>query len=517
MKHKSAKRFTAFLLSGAMLATGFAGAMPALHASAATELTTVSNGLKYRYIVKDSTSCVLKRVSDANNDWSLTTKSSVTIPDKIPGTNYVIKELGDQGQAIIHSNNSSQTRVSSITLPKQVEKINYKALWETEVPNLSTLKINLNTVKNCNADAFGSSNIQNVYAYDTTSSQYVTTGTTAGFEKYYGLVGADYIACEGDIFKVKSASMNGKLRFLNAISPSRYAKKLGYEYAKKIAATYGFDKTNISKQVKLEMIYDYMMSHLRYSRLSDSENNIMSTMCGGSLSTLALNSGVCGGFAHSFEQLCRASGFTVTDNPTTSEVVCVGSPGHAQNAVRLSASEGYYIVDCTKRADITFMRKKGYENVQFTTMYSYGVSSISSEVINVPFSASMLSNNDFASGNSFMKVINNAGNGLKVEVLDKNNTNNRFINFNAYTKPAVGATCKLSQIAIQNPLPQFISSYSYFKIRIGGTDVNLTQNPQTVTVNGRQYTVRLETKDFGNGQPQVCSCPNYYQLTITPV
>ena len=521
MKHKSTKRFVAFLLSGAMLATGFAGAMPALHASAATELTTVSNGLKYRYIVKDSTSCVLKRVSDANNDWSLTTKSSVTIPDKIPGTNYVIKELGHENQAIIHSNNASQTRVSTLQLPKQVEKINNKALWDTEVPVLSELYVNLNSLKNCSENAFGSNcYVQNLYAYDSSKGSYVSTRTVANFEKYYGVVNAQYTALAGDLFRINSSALDGKLTFLNAIAVSPYSKRVGYEYAQKIAQTNGFNSTSVSKQLKLQMIYDYLVSHERYSAIYDTAGNRMGAMSGSALSALALNSGVCGSFAHAFEMLCRASGFNISDNPATSEVVCVGVPGHALNAVRLSASDGYYIIDCTAGHDCpVFMRTKGYQNVQFNNMYCYGTSTTINQVNSnaVPFSASMLSGNEFLSGNSFVKIINNAGGGLKVEVYDKNNTSRKFINYNAVIKPAVGSTCTLSQIADMGTLPQYISSYCYFAVRIGGVVLDLSKNTQVITTGGRQYRVTFETRNFGNGQQQVCSNSNYYFLSITPV
>ena len=522
MKNRNIKKLTAFLLSGAMLATGLAGAMPALHASAAaTEQVTTSNGLKYRYIVKDSTSCILKRVSDANSDWALTTKSSLTIPDKIPGTNYTIKELGHENQAIVHSNSTSQTRVTSITLPKQVEKINNQALLDTEVPKLTNLYVNLDKVKNCAESAFGSNcYIQNLYTYDTSMGSYANTGTVTNFEKYYGVVNAQYTALAGDLFRINSSALDGKLTFLNAISVSPYSKKVAFEYAKKIAQTNGFSSTSVSKQLKLQMIYDYLVSHERYSAIYDTAGNRMATMSGSALSALALNSGVCGSFAHAFEMLCRASGFNITDNPATSEVVCVGTPGHALNAVRLSASDGYYIIDCTAGHNVpVFMRTKGYQTTQFTNMYCYGNNTTISQVNSnaLPFSASMLSGNEFLSGNSFVKIINNAGNNLKVEIYDKNNTSRKFVNYNAVIKPAVGSTCTLSQIADMGTLPQYVSSYCYFAVRIGGVVIDPGKNTQTITTGGRQYRVVFETRDFGNGQQQVCSNANYYFLSITPV
>lgn len=533
MKHKSTKRFTAFLLSGAMLATGFLSAVPVLHANAATELTTVSNGLKYRYIVKDANSCILKRVSDANNDWSLTTKSSLTIPDKIPGTNYVIKELGDQNQAIIHSNNANQTRISTLYLPKQVEVINPQALYDSEMPQLTNLYVNLNKLKRCTESAFGSSNnITNVYAYNSANSTYTNTNTITNFEKCYGLIYqydpngnliyntdgtpkyTEYTAMQGDLFRVKDSNLNGKLSFLSAVNYSKYCKELSYKYAQRIAQQNGFTATNITKQEKLEMIYNYIKSHVRYSAIYDTNGNRMEGLSHSSIGSLAMNSGVCDSLAFAFETLCRASGFTVTTSPTTSEVACVHVPGHMMNVVHLSASEGYYIVDCTTSS---FMRTNGYENTSFEYMICYGLNYKKSQAMSnsVTFTTGMLSSNEFKSGHSFFKIMNQYVNGPKVEVYDKNKTSCKYINYTSSQTPAVGTTCNVSTFAYHNEIPQFISSYCYFGIKIGGVVIDTNKTTQTITVGGKKYLVRFETLNFGNGQPQVCSCSNYYSLSIT--
>ncbi|MBP0966384.1 MAG: hypothetical protein J5722_02010, partial [Oscillospiraceae bacterium] len=206
--------------------------------------------------------------------------------------------------------------------------------------------------------------------------------------------------------------------------------------------------------------------------------------------------------------------FTVTSSPSASEVVCVQVPSHLMNAVRLSASEGYYIIDCTTS---NFMRTKGYENTQFGNMICYGLNYKENQVQGngVPFTTGMLSSNEFKSGHSFFKIVNQNVDGPKVEVYDKNKTSCKYISYTSSQTPTVGTTCNVSTFAYHNEIPQYISSYCYFGIKIGGVVIDTNKTTQTITVSGKKYLVRFETLNFGNGQPQVCSCPNYYSLTIT--
>ena len=512
MKHQRAKRFTAFLLSGALLTTGFLSAMPALTASAVTEEIKTSGGLEYRYIVKNSTSCILKRISDKNSGWTITSTEDLTIPDKIPGTNYVIKELGYQNEPVLHSKNANQTRVKTIKLPKQVETINYKAFWWEEVPALTDLYVNLNTLKSVNQQTFGSNSaLEHLYTYSSSNP----IETVGAFENYFGLVTADYTALAGDCFKIKYESMNGKLTLLNAVCVSPYGKKLAYEYATKIAHEYGMDASNLPKKTKLEMVYNYIDSHVRYSVICDKDNNCMNTLKNTPLSMLALHSGVCGGYAYTFQMLCKASGLTVTDSPATSEVVCVSLPEHVVNAVRLSAGEGYYMVDCTAGC---FM-KKGDPTLQYGNMYCYGINTTNQQVNNtaVPFPVNQLATGAFQSGHSFIKFQSSNLNGVRIEIYNRNNPSTEFTYFTVTPTPAVGSTCKPYEFTKQDTLYQFVPGSSYLGVKVGGQALNMNQNSQNVTIGGRTYRVIFEVRNFDSSQPQTCLNSNYYYFSVAPV
>ena len=316
-----------------------------------------------------------------------------------------------------------------------------------------------------------------------------------------------------------SERQSGTFMFTGPVGSGRHA--FAEEFAKKIAHDNGFDATNISKQKKMEMAYNYIVSHVRYSNIYTTTNQCMDCLMGSALSALALNSGVCGSFAHSFEQLCRASGITVGSTPGTSDVICVGLPGHAANAVRLSASEGYYMVDCTAH---NFMMTSYYKNpsqVTLTGAYVYGIDTTLDQVnqTQTSFSASQLAARDYCPGNSFIRIVNNAATNIDIEVFDKNNTNAKFIKYTAHPTPAIGSTCYSSAFANTTDLPLYVSSYVYFGIKVGGVLINPNNGSvQDITINGQTYRVKWQTLYYSQtGMAPRNDCLDYYNLTITRI
>lgn len=521
MKHKSVKKITSLLLSGALLAMGTAGIMPAMHASAASNEQTVtdsSTGLKYRFIVNGTNTCTLKRISDNSSDWAMTGHSSVTIPDKIPTTNYTITQLGADNEAIIHSNNENKTRIAALTLPKTVQRINCQALLDGEVPNLKTLKVNVDALTYCDNSAFGwDTALNSIQIYNTTTQTYsIATNTISGFKNYYGLHNANYQACSGDQFKLTDTTKNKKLMFLNATCASPYYKQLAYKYAQNIAQTNGFTSSSLSNQKKLEMIYNYIRTHARYSYIQNTSGNQMGKLAGTPLGVLALNSGVCAGLSYAFEYLCRASGLPVADVAANSDILNVSFPGHVGNAVRMSPNEGFYIVDCTAA---TFMKNVGYQNSVFSDAFIYGVNTINRNPSKIPFAYSNLNSSNFCAGNSFIKIVNNAQTDIDIEVYDKNNTNAKFINYTAHPTAAVGTTCKPSKFNVTTDQGLYVSSYVYFGIKVGGVVINPTSgSTQNITVNGQTYKVQFQTRSYAQtGMAPQSAYSDYYYLSITRI
>ncbi len=548
MKHISQTRITAFIMTGALLVSGMTGTFPAMTAQAAvnSEETTIDlvNHLRYRYVITETDKCVLRRVSDENGT-KITDKTSLELPDKIPGSNYEIRELGYNGEAIIDS-----TSVKVLKLPNCVEKINNYALHCNKVPNLKTLKMNLKGLDYCDDLAFGDNGkLEFIYAYNKKTCGYDYLGTVSNFEKYYSLIyqyddngnqlkdsagkplytqyqcttneGNDpYL---GKVFRLTDENLTGEATFLNAVDNTPYCKKLGYQYAQKIVQENGFNASGLTKQQVLEMIYNYLRTHERYSRIRTAESETLSGLMGTSLSALALNSGVCGSFAHSFEQLCRATGkFTFGDTAAGSDVVCVGMPGHVVNAVRLSPNQGYYIIDASQFPDTAhFMQTVNYRNTAFTSAYSYGESSTAAQLNQTVFnfSSSMLASQSYYGGDCFMQIVNQNNAGLKVEVYDTNYPSRKYVNYTGHVTPGTISPANVSTFSDLTLQPQFIPSTCYFTIRVNGKAINTSAQmqgqEQTVTAGNKTYKVKYEVLTYaGTGVPPANGYQNYYKLTI---
>ena len=548
MKHISQTRITAFIMTGVLLTSGITGAFPALTAQAAgsTDEITIDlvNHLRYRYVITGTNKCVLRRVSDENGT-KITNRTNLELPDKIPGSNYEICELGYNGEAIMNSSS-----VKSVQLPNCVKRINNNALYNGEIPNLKTLRLNLKGLDYCDASAFGHySELKNIFAYNKKTCGYDNLGTISNFEKYYSLVyqyddngnllknaagnplytqyqcttneGNDSYL--GKVFRLTDENLTGEATFLNAVDNTPYCKNLGYQYAIKIVSDNGFDAPDLTKQQVLEMIYNYLRTHERYSRIRTAESETLSGLMGTSLSALALNSGVCGSFAHSFEQLCRATGkFTFGSTASGSDVVCVGMPDHVVNAVRLSPNQGYYIIDASQFPNTAhFMQTVNYRTTEFTSAYLYGTSYSEDEVQKTAFNftTGMLANQSYCGGDCFMQIANQGIAGLKVEVYYTNHPSRKYINYTGHATPNVTSSANVSTFSDLNTLPQFIPSTCYFTIKVGGkvisTSAQMHGKEQKVTVGNKTYNVVYNVLTYAStGVSPANGYQNYYKLTI---
>ncbi len=512
MNKKMSKRVSAFILCGALLASGTANIIPAFNMSnlsvSATSIdkTVTSNGLTYEYVVTAKNCCTLYKIYD-NSKKTVDKYNELVIPEIIPGTSYKITELGNNKEAVIDSQ-----YVNRITLPKNVKRINACAFNAGSVRSLTYLYLHLDTLEYCDSSAFSGTYLAHIYSYNNSTQKYDSLDTVDGFNKYFGLNSQEFTAISGDHFKLRNSAYDGELTFLNAVDASPYVKNLGYEFAKKIAKENGFDSAKISKQNKLIMIYNYLVSNLRYSALRTSKDEVMESIMGSSLSALALNSGVCGAHAHAFEQLCKASGLKVGNTIQDSEVVCIGLPGHAANAVRMSSNEGYYMVDVSAHKFMTAVDRN--TNAVIECAYLYGNKPASDTVIDYTFSKKNLINKDFCEGNSFVTIQSDVSTPLKIEICDPNNAANKFISYTATGNTVTGNTYRTSEFANTNSLPLYVSSYSYLSLKIGGVSVKTEKN-QTVTINGVKYKVDFETLTYAKTNlPAASAYKDYYRLTI---
>lgn len=228
-------------------------------------VTDEAAALTYWYVPTGKTTCTLRRITNKGDSWSLNGVTSVTIPDKIPTTNYVITEIGYANEAIIHSQVLDKT-VTAITLPSTLKRINHQAMYCTELPRLTTVSLYLDSLEHCEENVFGGNEnwVQHLNVYDSTVKKFVAVDTIEKFEKYFGLANqydADgkttpvmYNFEENKWFRLKDASLDGKLEFLDALNTTPYIVALGYQYAQRIAAENNFTSSDFSAHTKVMMI-----------------------------------------------------------------------------------------------------------------------------------------------------------------------------------------------------------------------------------------------------------------------
>ncbi|MCQ2469346.1 MAG: transglutaminase-like domain-containing protein, partial [Ruminococcus sp.] len=477
-------------------------------------VTDEATALTYWYVPTSKTTCTLRRITNKGDSWSLNGVTSVTIPDKIPTTNYVITEIGYAKEAIIHSKVLDKT-VTAITLPSTLKRINHRAMYCTELPHLSTVSLYLDSLEYCAPDVFGGNKnwVQHINVYDSTVKKFVAVDTVEKIEKYFDIVyhiDADgnkvptiYTAtdkCSPEMtdcsFQLKDSSFDAKLQFVNALYGSPYCIAMASKYAQKIAAENNFTSSEFSAHTKLMMIYNYIHSHARYSRLYSTDNMAMDGLFGTSFGVLGAHSGVCGALSYAYESLCRASGLNVTDSPYDSDVMYAEFPGHAVAVVRLSPEDGYYVTDL---ADCQFMKGKcdGFVNLHGVGLYGTGEPGFVPTAVNRDATYDILSTNEYCPGYTLVKIKTETDHGLRVEGYNANKTNEKYFDYIAQPRTVLYQDYSCDDLCITDEIVLYVESDCDKTFRIGGVELDPKLEQQTVQVGTNKYQVTQKILDFG--------------------
>ena len=488
-------------------------------------VTDEATALTYWYVPTSKTTCTLRRITNKGDTWSLYNVPSVTIPDKIPTTNYVITEIGYANEAIIHSLDINRT-VTSLTLPSTIKKINGLAMYCTELPRLTTVSLYLDSLQSCSTDAFGRSELQHINAYDSTAKKFVAIDTIDQFERYFNIykhydadgntVPTMYTAMEGDLFKLKDSSLDGKFELLFSMYDTPYFCAMSYQYAQKIAAENNFTSSEFSVHTKLTMIYNYIHSHARYSGLYNSKNEDISYQRYTAFSVLSLHSGVCAGLSYAFEQLCRASGLNVTYSPFDSDVLDVyfDNSQHEANAVRLSPKDEYYIVDIT---DCTFMKGKcdAYAKMEGAGIIGTGEPGTIQTSLDPTTNYDILSKNEFCSGYTMVKIKSETDSGLRVEGYNSAKPKEKYFDYVAKPRTVTGKDYSCDDFCYTDDIDLYVESDCDKTFRIGGVELDPKLEQQTIQVGTNKYQVTKKILEFGpNTWPKRSAESTFINLEI---
>lgn len=487
-------------------------------ASTSTKTVTVSGisyTLNYNQSTKQATITGIKKTTG-------NLPSKVTIPEKITinSVAYVVTELGNGSSALFTANNA--VSMSTLTLPVGLKKINAGAFKDDSIPKLSTLYLNIDGLSECYFKAFKGTKVKTIYNRLSDNNCYSIT-EIAGFDSCFGDIrNRKAFTRNGGKYYLKDTAINAKLQFLNSVSMTPFSVEVGKAYAERIVnELFKSGVQNYTKLQRAEIIFNYLHTHGHISTLYDTNTRKMYDLSAQPMSRLALGSGVCGSYAHSFEFLCKAAGFTAD------EVYCCPMPQHVANAVKIDGE--YYYVDAMPAADV-FMHTCGllYKTSVLDKQKNCYHYTASSPEQKTPITiAGDMNNPTFVKNFSYIYIACDPD--VTVSLYDKNKSYKEYIHYS--TSPAVTdneAWNSLKQYANNQKSKLFIDTNTYYNLTItvnGKTsqpieNAVLLEGSRTITVDGKKYKVTAIRKPMGKGDS---ACDNrllsssddkYFNVTI---
>lgn len=545
---KIIKKAAAMSVSAVMLMQFTALApVPSVYAADATKEAVV-DGLTYVY-VPDSPSkneCTVQLIYDDANK-QVTKHDTVSIPEKIG--NYTVTTLGSDDKSIMQSKNADSVHVTTIKLPHSIKNIHKNAMLDASLPLLQTLYVDINNLEYVSEGTFGYlSAISEIYVYDKADKAFYPT--SEDIDKYRELVSIEGLKFEEikdklDWFMIskeeyeKNPNVNGKLEFINAVSNSTYTRKVGYMYAQEAVKKYGIDSDKLSVLQKSDKISNYIKGHARYSFLFPYAETIKDEqkcerLASTALSIIGFHTGVCGGYAHSFEMMARAAmGNDIVDK--AADVQCVSVPGHALNAVRPKHSDdnsGYYLVDNTGSVFMQGQGKAVGEYDEIMDGYVYGLNATDQDTIDSNHDIKIAkAKNIFSEGVSQVYLRDETKTPINIELYDKNNSKDKYINFTSY--PVTGSTFYLEELPHTkcgeiNPLGAglglnlYVEPNIYHEYRISnskGEAVFGGDGEHKFKLGNVEYVCTITTRDYNSESPYGKMAPhtankNYFEVVI---
>ena len=544
IKMKIIKKAASLAVSAAMLMQFTALApIPAVSA-AATE--TVIDGLTYVY-VPDSPSkneCTIQLIyDDANKE--VTKHDTIAIPEKIG--NYTVTALGVDDKFIVKSTNKDSVHVETIKLPNTIKEIHQNAMIDDAVPLLKTLYVNIDNLDSVDQFAFGYlSAISEIYVYDKIDKAYYPTSEDLDkFRELVSIEGIQFQEMEDmlDCFMIskeeytKNPKINGKLEFINAVSSTTYERKIGYMYAEEAVKKYDLKASNLSTVQKWDKISNIIKSNKRYSFLYPYTEDLKKAskceiLASTAMSVIGFHSGVCGGIAHSFEIMCRATfGNDIVDKDK--DVLCVSVPGHALNAVRpehRNDNSGYYLIDNTDNIFMQGYGKAVGEYAEIMDGYILGLNATDRDTIESNHDIKIeKAPNMFYEGVSYLYLRDETKGALHIELRDTNDKKNKFIDVDSY--PVTSPTFYLEQLPHTKcgegqpsgaPMNFFIEPNIYYELCISnskGEAVFKADGENKFKLGNVEYVCTVKTIDYNTETPYGTFAPhtaykNYFEVVI---
>lgn len=317
------KKAAAIVLSGTLLAGGLTAApmsksvleIPSIVASAVSTTKYTSGNATYYYYIENNKAVI------ANIDMSASTpaNSTLTVPSKLGG-----KEVYKLGTWAFRTNAG---KIKTLVLPYSLKYLDDSAL--KNLVSMTDITVS-DGIERVMGPAFGpNTKVKNVKLVKSNGTTSVLN--KAAVEQIASGVRVKHTGGNG--FKITAGSY-GKVELIDALAYSPYAEDLCKAKAQEILQKNTV--SGLSELQKLQMFYNYHLTHARYSKLSLYTDNALNNLNQKAIGTFYFNSGVCSGFSDALRCLGSAANMTIRT---------ASNDDHRWNLYCPTGSKVYYRLD----------------------------------------------------------------------------------------------------------------------------------------------------------------------------
>ena len=434
---KTTKKIAALALSSTMLLSGLAATpiannvfdIPSIVASAADSTwEDVENHVKYTYFISNNQ--VTIRTIEIKSNAS----DTLTIPSKINGkTVAILMENAIQA--------SNAGKIKTLILPYSLKSVGTSALQK--LTNLTTLQIS-EALKQFKG-AHGTPPVENLSFVRSNGTSYAVTASVIDSIASNATVQKDH----DNYFKVIDNA--GPVGLLDVLARSPFADTVCREKAQQIVQE--VTTPGMSQRQKADALYNYMLTHTRYSKLIESSTNELCNSHQKAFGSLFFHSGVCAGFSYAMEYLGDAANL---------DIKVTGGGGHAWNLFKPSDKTEYYHIDLTNRMFCTGITEGG------TATATDGSECVLAD--------------DFLGNTIMVYVKNKSGQNFTIRLRNRNTQNKVYFDFRMQNYNDAG-TLYLSQLPVTNDITLYAYDNSYYQAEILDDNGNILKTVDYVLNN----------------------------------
>lgn len=406
----------------------------------AASQTYSNNGVNYTYETSNNKITITKITLDSN----ISSNTTIVIPSTINGVS--VSTIGSNAF-------QSSAKIGTLKLPMSLEYIQDSAF--KACTNMNTVYVP-KTIKGVAGSAFGpNTKVTTLYIRNSeSSSKKIQNGTDIK-----NLISNVIVKCNGQLDQFITCTSNGTatkygmLDLIDSLAYSPFLENIYSSYATEIVNS--IIPANTSDIEKMQIIYNYVLSTVRYSKIFSGTNdasNCLNNTHQKALGALMCYSGVCASEADTIYYLGKAAGL---------DVKTLSVPGHRLNLFSPSDTTLYYYVDITAN---TFC--SGY------SLYGSDSELSKTEVTARDGSICQIASNYYGK-TILVQIKNNENTNFNISLTDANNSSKNFCDYLATSPTSDYTPMYLSNLPLNNNREFYLYDNKYYNLKI-------SQNSTTV-------------------------------------